>query len=99
MPRFSSKSSGRAETSSRLIISLCNVQERELIAVAASSRFLELRMIAIISSILERATAKPSKICVRSRALRSSKIERRVTTSRRCKTKDSMISLRLNKRG
>ena len=38
---------------------------------------------AIISSTLDNATAKPSNMCPRSRALRNSNTVRRVTTSRR----------------
>ena len=56
-------------------------------------------MMARNSSIFANATAKPSKTWPRSRALRNSKIVRRVTTSRRCCKKYSSICFRFNRRG
>ena len=56
-------------------------------------------MIAMNSSILANATASPSNICARSRALRSSNTVRRVTTSRRCSRKYKIISRKFNNLG
>src|SRR5207245_2703052 len=56
-------------------------------------------MIAIKSSILASATARPSSTWPRSRALRSSNTVRRVTTSRRCDRKHSSICFRFSSFG
>jgi DNA helicase HerA-like ATPase len=53
----------------------------------------------IISSTLANATASPSSKWPRSRALRSSKTVRRVTTSRRCDKKHSSIWRKFSRRG
>ena len=53
----------------------------------------EVRITSIMRSMLASATVRPSTICARSRALRSSKIVRRVTTSRRWRTNASSTSL------
>ena len=50
---------------------------------------------AMISSTFDSATARPSRMWPRSRALRSSKRVRRTTTSRRCCRKNSRNCLRL----
>ncbi len=50
---------------------------------------------AMISSTLDSATARPSRMWPRSRALRSSNTVRRVTTSRRCDRKHSSICLQV----
>ena len=51
-------------------------------------------MVSMIASILASATVKPSKIWPRSRALRSSYMVRRVTTSWRWRIKAATISFR-----
>ena len=53
----------------------------------------------ITSSIFAKAVAKPSKIWARSRALRNSNNERRVTTSRRWRMKAPKISFNPNNLG
>ena len=74
-------------------------QPRETISTFASLGEEEVLIKAIIGSMLANAIDKPSSVCALSRALRNSKIVRRVTTSRRCKTKASSISLILNNFG
>ena len=54
---------------------------------------------AMISSTLESATAKPSRMWPRSRALRKSNIVRRVTTSRRWRRKASRNCFKLSSLG
>ena len=54
---------------------------------------------AMISSTLDKATAKPSKIWPRSRAFFNSNMVRRVTTSRRWRKNSLKICLTLSKRG
>ena len=65
----------------------------------AMTGFAAALIMAMNSSIFAKATAKPSKTWPRSRALRNSKIVRRVTTSRRCCKKYSSICFKFNKRG
>ena len=59
----------------------------------------EVLISSIISSMLASATVRPSRMWARARALRSSKMVRRVTTSRRWRTKASRICLRLSSCG
>ncbi|CAM5211795.1 hypothetical protein CDEN61S_03202 [Castellaniella denitrificans] len=56
-------------------------------------------MMAMKSSMLARATARPSSTWPRSRALRSWKMVRRVTTSLRCWRKYCTICFRFSRRG
>ncbi|MNI28207.1 hypothetical protein D3C73_819740 [compost metagenome] len=60
----------------------------------ASVGFGEVLISSIISSMLASATVRPSSTWARARALRSSNTVRRVTTSRRWRTKASSICLR-----
>ena len=72
---------------------------RAIIAAFASGGVAAALISAMISSTLDSATARPSRMCPRSRALRSSNTVRRVTTSRRCSRKNSSNCLRLSRRG
>ena len=65
----------------------------------ARPRFAEALIVAIISSILARATVKPSSKWPRTRALLSSKIVRRVTTSWRWRTKAAINWRKVNSFG
>ncbi|EUD15398.1 hypothetical protein D044_2462B, partial [Vibrio parahaemolyticus EKP-026] len=58
-------------------------QPRAIRPAFASAGVGALRIRSMISSMFARASARPSRMCARSRALRNSKIVRRVTTSRR----------------
>src|SRR6185437_13380220 len=68
-------------------------------AVLASAGVAAALISAMISSTFDSATASPSRMCPRSRALRSSKRVRRTTISRRCCRKNSRNCFRLSRRG
>ncbi len=65
----------------------------------ASAAFAEVLISSITGSMLAKATINPSSTCPRSRAFRNSNKVRRVTTSRRWRTKASSICLRFKVRG
>ncbi len=94
--------SGReASNAARLSISSTtgDFQLRAINSFLASGGVGAALMIAIISSTLANATARPSNTCARARALRSSNTVRRVTTSRRCRKKASRICFKFKRRG
>ena len=74
-------------------------QARAISPVLATGGVGAALMMAMNSSMLASATARPSSTWPRLRASRSSNTVRRVTTSRRCDRKASIICLRFSRRG
>ncbi len=101
-PRSRVKPSGRVRSTSARS-SICSTSwerhRRPVSFCLASAGEGEALIRAMISSTLDRATASPSRMWARSRALRSSNTVRRVTTSRRCRRKASSSSLMLSSFG
>ena len=102
-PMSGSKPSGRYKSrpSVRPSISRTNSESHSFAikSVFATGGVGAALIMAMNSSMFANATAKPSKICARSRALRSSNAVRRVTTSRRCSRKYTSISRKLSSFG
>ena len=102
IPNSSSTHSGRAASSpaaANMSETRPKSQPRANNCSFASLGVGEFLIRAIIGSIFDSAIDKPSSKCARSRALRNSKMVLRVTTSRRCKIKASIISRKLNSLG